>query len=151
MLLASGLHSDSKNASSDRVDRCCLEDALKLLQGGDQTEIGEKGITLSGGQKARLALARCVYAAPKLCLLDDPLSALDASTGKRCFDALLGDRGVLRDAAGVLVTHGTHYLRRADSIIVLDVDGGVAFEGTWPEAERAAATGSSISIASSTR
>ena len=64
------------------------------------------------------------YAAPRLCLLDDPLSALDASTGKRCFDALLGDRGVLREAAVVLVTHGTHYLRRADRIIVLDVDGG---------------------------
>ena len=60
--------------------------------------------------------------------------------GSACFDALLGDRGVLRDAAVVLVTHGTHYLRRADRIIVLDVDGGVAFQGTWPEAERAAAT-----------
>ncbi len=117
-----------------------LDQDIAQLPAGDATEIGERGVTLSGGQKARLALARCVYAAPKLCLLDDPLSALDASTGKRCFDALLGDKGVLRGAAVVLVTHGTHYLRRADRIIVLDVDGAVAFQGTWHEAERAAAT-----------
>ena len=55
---------------------CCLEDDLKILQGGDQTEIGEKGINLSGGQKARVALARAVYARPSICLLDDPLSAV---------------------------------------------------------------------------
>jgi len=106
------------------VEACCLLPDLAEVPAGVETEIGERGVTLSGGQKARLALARCVYAAPRLCLLDDPLSALDASTGKRCFDALLGDRGVLREAAVVLVTHGTHYLRRADRIIVLDVDGG---------------------------
>ena len=116
-----------------------LDQDIAQLPAGDATEIGERGVTLSGGQKARLALARCVYAAPKLVLLDDPLSALDASTGKRCFDALLGERGALRGAAVVLVTHGTHYLRRADRIIVLGIDGGVAFQGTWPEAELAAA------------
>ena len=116
---ASNIHADERALAAAQLDQDVAQ-----LPAGDSTEIGERGVTLSGGQKARLALARCVYAAPRLCLLDDPLSALDASTGKRCFDALLGDRGVLREAAVVLVTHGTHYLRRADRIIVLDVDGG---------------------------
>jgi ATP-binding cassette, subfamily C (CFTR/MRP), member 1 len=60
----------------------CLHSDLLLLPAGDETEIGERGVTLSGGQKARVGLARCVYAyeAGDVCCLDDPLGALDAST-----------------------------------------------------------------------
>lgn len=112
---------------------------LALLPAGDATEIGERGVTLSGGQKARVALARVVYARPALALLDDPLSALDAATGAACFDALFGEGGALADCATVLVTHATHFLPRADKIVCLGGGGSVAFVGTWPEAVEAVA------------
>ena len=60
------------------VLRCCaLEPDLRALPRGDETEIGERGVTVSGGQKARLSLARALYGRPALLLLDDPLSAVD--------------------------------------------------------------------------
>lgn len=60
------------------VDVCELKSDLAILQRGDKTEIGEKGINLSGGQKARVSLARAVYQNADLYLLDDPLSAVDS-------------------------------------------------------------------------
>ena len=118
-----------------------LDADVARLPDGDATEIGERGVTLSGGQKARVAIARCVYARPRVAVLDDPLSALDASTAARCFDALFKPgSGALREtAATVLVTHGTHFLHRADKVVVLDADGDVAFAGTWAAAAAAAA------------
>ena len=59
---------------------------LDILTGGDQTEIGEKGINLSGGQKQRVSLARAVYNNADLYLLDDPLSAVDSHVGKHIFE-----------------------------------------------------------------
>ena len=59
---------------------------MEVLDGGDLTEIGEKGINLSGGQKARLSIARAVYANRDIVLMDDPLSALDAHVKKKIFD-----------------------------------------------------------------
>jgi ABC-type multidrug transport system fused ATPase/permease subunit len=58
---------------------CALEKDVQLLQDGDQTEIGERGINLSGGQKQRINLARCVYFDSDVVLLDDPLSAVDGT------------------------------------------------------------------------
>jgi ABC-type multidrug transport system fused ATPase/permease subunit len=55
------------------LDICCLRDDLKILPKGDMADIGEKGLNLSGGQKARVALARAVYADTDIILLDDPL------------------------------------------------------------------------------
>jgi ABC-type multidrug transport system fused ATPase/permease subunit len=65
---------------------CCLENDVSMLPGGDKCEIGEKGINLSGGQKARVALARAAYTDSDICLLDDPLSAVDAQVGKKIFE-----------------------------------------------------------------
>lgn len=67
------------------VDACQLESDLKLMPAGDRTEIGERGITLSGGQKARLSLARAVYNQSDIILMDDPISALDADVRKKVF------------------------------------------------------------------
>jgi ABC-type bacteriocin/lantibiotic exporter with double-glycine peptidase domain len=66
----------------DTIQYCELESDLKVLKAGDQTEIGEKGVNLSGGQKARLGLARAVYANKEIYLMDDPISALDAHVRK---------------------------------------------------------------------
>lgn len=59
------------------LHQCCLEYDLSLLHAGDQTEVGERGLTLSGGQKARVTLARTVYSKAEILLLDDILAALE--------------------------------------------------------------------------
>ncbi|PWU90062.1 putative multidrug resistance-associated protein [Trypanosoma cruzi] len=95
-----------------------------------QTEIGEKGINLSGGQKARVSLARAVYADRELYLLDDPLSALDAHVGERIVaDVLLGQ---LACKTRILATHQLHVLSRADYVVVVG-DGAVRFAGRHEE------------------
>jgi ABC-type multidrug transport system fused ATPase/permease subunit len=70
-----------------------------MLPALDRTVVGERGVTLSGGQKSRVALARAVYARPSAILLDDPLSALDAETGRAIFTALLGGDSSLSETA----------------------------------------------------
>ena len=67
----------------DCVQYCELEKDFESLKAGDQTEIGEKGVNLSGGQKARLGLARAVYQDKEIYLMDDPISALDAHVRKQ--------------------------------------------------------------------
>lgn len=123
----------------DRVIEACnlLPDLKQLGAGRDLTEIGERGVTLSGGQKARLSIARCVYAQPSIALFDDVLSALDAATGKKIFDNLFdtstnNPERLLSNSAVVLVTHATHFLSRVDCITVL-LRGSSIFSGTWDE------------------
>lgn len=70
---------------------------------GDETEIGEKGVNLSGGQRHRVALARACYSAADVFLLDDPLSAVDAHVGRHLFSACIC--GLLGAKTRVLVTH----------------------------------------------
>ena len=67
----------------DTIRLCELERDLEILPAGDLTEIGEKGINLSGGQKARVGLARAVYSNRDIYLMDDPISALDANVRKK--------------------------------------------------------------------
>jgi ATP-binding cassette subfamily C (CFTR/MRP) protein 1 len=102
------------------VRACALVDDLASMPAGDMTEIGERGINLSGGQKARVALARSMYSPEtKLILLDDPLSAVDAHVGEHLFhEAITGD--VCKGATRVLVTHHVHFLPRCDTVIVLE-------------------------------
>ncbi|KAL7486857.1 hypothetical protein ACHAW6_012460 [Cyclotella cf. meneghiniana] len=111
---------------------CCLEADIEQFHSGDMTEIGERGVTLSGGQKQRLSLARVAYSQPDVAILDDPLSALDAGTGKKVFERLFKPNGVglFSNTAVVLVTHASHFLNRVDSILVL-VNGKSVFFGEW--------------------
>jgi len=97
---------------------CSLEKDLSLLPAGDQTEIGERGVNLSGGQKARISLARAVYRDADIYLLDDPLSAVDQYTGKAIFTRCL--RGLLRGKLVVLVTHQLQYLSQCDTVAFMD-------------------------------
>lgn len=99
---------------------CSLMPDLELLQNGDLTEIGERGVTLSGGQKARVALARAIYADCDVYLLDDPLSAVDAATSKQLRTQLFGSSGVLSEKSVLLVTHNFSVLPLASRVIVMD-------------------------------
>ncbi|XP_022796167.1 multidrug resistance-associated protein 4-like isoform X2 [Stylophora pistillata] len=107
---------------ADRYDNvikvCCLEKDIDLLPEGDLTLIGEKGVTLSGGQKARVCLARAVYFKADIYILDDPLSAVDVRVGRKLFDECID--GLLRQCPRVLVTHQLQYLRNATEILYLE-------------------------------
>jgi len=114
------------------MDACALTQDLKILDGGDMTEIGEKGINLSGGQKQRISIARAVYQDQDLYFLDDPLSAVDAHVGRHIFDNVVGPRGLLRNKTRLLVTHSMTYLPQTDLIVVLQ-DGFVSESGSYEE------------------
>jgi ABC-type multidrug transport system fused ATPase/permease subunit len=89
-----------------------------MLPNGDQTEIGERGITISGGQKQRLNIARAIYFDADIILMDDPLSAVDAHVGRHIFDhAILG---LLKDKCRVLATHQLWVLNRCDRIVWME-------------------------------
>ncbi|KAF4584938.1 hypothetical protein EYR40_001764 [Pleurotus pulmonarius] len=94
------------------ISACSLEHDIAMLPHGDATEIGEKGINLSGGQKARVSLARAAYSQTDIVLLDDPLSAVDAYVGKDILENCLL-RGPLAGRTRVLVTHALHVLDKA--------------------------------------
>ena len=117
----------------DRVlDACAMVTDLAMLPGGDQTEIGEKGINLSGGQKQRISMARAVYSNGGLYLLDDPLSAVDSHVGKHIFEKVIGPKGLLKKKTRILVTHGVGYLPEVDRILVMK-DGRISEQGTYKE------------------
>ncbi|TFK77428.1 P-loop containing nucleoside triphosphate hydrolase protein [Pluteus cervinus] len=86
------------------LDACALRKDLEVLDAGDLTEIGEKGITLSGGQRARIALARSVYSPAELLLLDDPLAAVDMHTAQHLVTECLQGK-LLQGRTVILVTH----------------------------------------------
>nr|XP_006202029.1 multidrug resistance-associated protein 7 isoform X1 [Vicugna pacos] len=97
---------------------CALNDDLSILPAGDQTEVGEKGVTLSGGQRARIALARAVYQEKELYLLDDPLAAVDADVANHLLHRCI--LGVLSHTTRLLCTHRTEYLERADVVLLME-------------------------------
>uniref|UniRef100_A0AAY4E1J1 Multidrug resistance-associated protein 4 n=1 Tax=Denticeps clupeoides TaxID=299321 RepID=A0AAY4E1J1_9TELE len=112
------------------VKACALKRDLELLPDGDLTVIGDRGATLSGGQKARVSLARAVYQDTDIYLLDDPLSAVDAEVGRHLFEQCVC--GLLRNKPRILVTHQLQYLKAADQILVLK-EGHMVARGTYTE------------------
>ncbi|KYN11275.1 Multidrug resistance-associated protein 4 [Trachymyrmex cornetzi] len=115
----------------DRVTKVCqLKRDFSLLLYGDKTIVGERGVSLSGGQRARINLARAVYADADIYLMDDPLSAVDAHVGKHIFEKCIDK--YLRGKTRILVTHQLQYLRNVGRIIVLK-DGAIQAEGTYEE------------------
>uniref|UniRef100_A0A8C7JLX7 ATP binding cassette subfamily C member 4 (PEL blood group) n=1 Tax=Oncorhynchus kisutch TaxID=8019 RepID=A0A8C7JLX7_ONCKI len=115
----------------ERVLRACaLKRDMELLPDGDLEVIGDRGATLSGGQKARVSLARAVYQDADIYLLDDPLSAVDAEVGKHLFEQCIC--GLLRKKPRILVTHQLQYLKAADQILVLK-EGHMVARGTFTE------------------
>ena len=129
------------DAFAKAVDACALRVDLENLEHGAQTLLGERGVNLSGGQKARVGLARCVYASEislgsSLALLDDPLAAVDPAVGKHLLDACVF--GALKRCGVVLATHSRQCLQRADAVLVLDVSGNVLGFAKWRDLPPAA-------------
>ncbi|KIK52113.1 hypothetical protein GYMLUDRAFT_251467 [Collybiopsis luxurians FD-317 M1] len=107
------------------IYQCCLEKDLELFDAGDQTEVGERGLTLSGGQKARVTLARAVYSRAEIILLDDVLAALDVHTSKWIVDKCLkGD--LIQGRTVLLVTHNVVLVQPVAKFVVSIKDGRVA-------------------------
>ncbi|KIO02467.1 hypothetical protein M404DRAFT_9898 [Pisolithus tinctorius Marx 270] len=107
------------------IYQCALERDLELFEAGDRTEVGEKGLTLSGGQKARVTLARAIYSNAEILLLDDVLAALDVHTSKwiveKCF-------------AGDLTHNVAMVSPVAQYVVSLASNGRIASQGTLSEA-----------------
>ncbi|CAF1226779.1 unnamed protein product [Adineta steineri] len=103
------------------IKACCLDiDLQNFGEVGDLLMIGDKGVNLSGGQKARISLARALYADADLYLLDDPLAAVDPKVAKSIFDQCIGPYSLLRGKTRILVTHQTHLLVETDQMFYLD-------------------------------
>lgn len=100
------------------ADVSCLLPDLAMWPAGDATEIGDRGVTLSGGQKARVSIARSVYADADVYLLDDPLAAVDTHVGRALFERCI--RGVLRGKTVILV-----------SVLSCSVHAGAVNWGCW--------------------
>ncbi|XP_054155033.1 multidrug resistance-associated protein 1-like [Oppia nitens] len=115
------------------LSACALEQDLRQLSGGDETEIGEKGINLSGGQKQRVSLCRAVYSDADIYLFDDPLSAVDSHVGKHIMTEVFDSRtGLLKNKTRILATNQLFVLPDVDRIVVLK-DGSVAAIGTYEQ------------------
>ncbi|XP_057667980.1 probable multidrug resistance-associated protein lethal(2)03659 isoform X2 [Diorhabda carinulata] len=112
----------------DVVKVCALTRDFSMLPFGDRTIVGERGISLSGGQRARVNLARCVYKEADIYLLDDPLSAVDIHVGQQLFEGCI--KRYLKDKIVILITHQLQYLKRADHIVIMN-EGVVQCQGPY--------------------
>ena len=110
------------------IEVCDLEKDIASFTKRDLTEIGQRGVILSGGQRARVSLARAIYSEADIYLLDDPFSAVDAKVGKHLFDRCIKE--FLDGRMRILVTHQLQFLKETDSIVVLR-NGSIVCEGTY--------------------
>ncbi|XP_039260712.2 ATP-binding cassette sub-family C member 4-like isoform X1 [Styela clava] len=124
-------HEFDKDHYDEVIKACCLRKDLNLLTDGDLTLIGERGVTLSGGQKARVSLARAAYKKnANICLLDNPLSAVDTRVAGHIFKHCICE--LMKDKVRVLVTHQLQLLENVDEILIFK-EGRVCDRGTYIE------------------
>ena len=100
------------------IKYACLERDFELFTHGDQTMIGEKGATLSGGQKARISFARALYSNSDILMLDDLLSAVDVHVGKFMMTETL--LNFCRSKTRILITHALYYLKYVDKVFLME-------------------------------
>ena len=113
------------------INICEIEKDLLTLQGGDFTEIGDKGVNLSSGQKIRISIARAVYSNSDIYLFDDPLSSLDPTIRNNIFRRVI--KGYLKSKTVLLVTNELQYIPEMKHVIHMN-DGVIDFMGTAKEA-----------------
>nr|UOU03342.1 ATP-binding cassette subfamily C4-4-1 [Brachionus rubens] len=120
-----------KKKFDEIIKVCCLDEDLKTLSNGENTIIGEKGINLSGGQRARVSVARALYSDSQIYLFDDPLSAVDFNVAKKLYENCINK--YLKSKIKILVTHQVHHLAsNANEILYLE-DGEIKFRGSYSE------------------
>ncbi|XP_025202348.1 probable multidrug resistance-associated protein lethal(2)03659 isoform X2 [Melanaphis sacchari] len=112
------------------IQVCALKTDLEQLTYGDRTIVGERGVSLSGGQRARINLARAIYKQADIYLLDDPLSAVDTRIGKHLYEKCI--KYYLKEKTCLLVTHQIQYLTNVDKIILME-NAKVVTEGSYQE------------------
>ncbi|KAL1450163.1 hypothetical protein WDU94_002613, partial [Cyamophila willieti] len=100
------------------VKVCALKADFAQLPQGDRSLVGDKGVSLSGGQRARISLARAVYKRADVYLLDDPLSAVDSHVGRHLFEDCI--TGFLKEKTVMLITHQIQYLTNCDHVMLLE-------------------------------
>ena len=108
----------------------CLDKDIKTMAHREDTIVGEKGVSLSGGQRARVSLARALYSDSDIYLFDDPLSAVDANVSKDLFDNCIN--GYLKNKIRILVTHQVQNVMKANQILILE-NGKVKAKGSYRE------------------
>ncbi|KAJ2093090.1 hypothetical protein GGI09_005822, partial [Coemansia sp. S100] len=101
------------------VHACALTQDIELWPERDLSLIGERGINISGGQRARLALARTVYSRADFYILDDPLSAVDAHVKRHILDNVILSSGLLGNALRIVTTHSESMLPFCDQIVTI--------------------------------
>ncbi|KAJ1731797.1 ABC transporter C member 13 [Coemansia sp. Benny D160-2] len=102
------------------VEACALTSDINVWTNGDKTMIGERGINISGGQRARLALARTVYSEADIYVLDDPLSAVDAHVKRHILDNVIMDPGLLGGKIRVVAVNDEKLLPYFHQVVRLD-------------------------------
>ena len=112
------------------IEICSLTEDLALFPRGDMTHVGERGVSLSGGQRARVNLARAVYSNADIYLLDDPLSAVDVKVSKEIFHRCIC--GFLSDRIRLMITHDPICLQKAAWVLLMN-KGGIITKGTYQE------------------
>src|SRR5690606_23067466 len=117
----------TKDEIDDAIDRALLRDLVNRLPMGLETQVGERGLILSGGEKQRASLARCILKRPKILLCDESTSSLDTQTEKKIMDSI---REVSKGCTTITIAHRLSTIKDADRIIVLGSDGRIAETGT---------------------
>ncbi|KAI8916966.1 P-loop containing nucleoside triphosphate hydrolase protein [Powellomyces hirtus] len=126
--------SSNSSAVQSAVRAVCLDADLKVMPHGLGTRIGERGISCSGGQRARIALARAIVSDPDIYLLDDPLAALDVQVGRAVFEqAICGNN--MKGKTVIVATHQLHLLPRFDTVVVMK-EGRIAESGPFEQLNR---------------
>ncbi|KAF0759728.1 putative multidrug resistance-associated protein lethal(2)03659 isoform X3 [Aphis craccivora] len=119
-----------KDRYNQVIKMCKLKSDFEQFPYGDRTIVGERGATLSGGQRVRINLARALYKQADIYLLDDPISAVDPNVGNHLFEKCI--KGFLKEKTCILVTHQMQCLTGVDQIVVME-NAKILAKGTYEE------------------